>query len=71
MRIEVRSPTLPESVSEATLLSWHKHAGENVTRDENLVDIETEKVVLEVPAPQDGVLQQVLKRDGDVIGSNE
>ncbi|MFQ5756521.1 MAG: 2-oxoglutarate dehydrogenase complex dihydrolipoyllysine-residue succinyltransferase [Acidiferrobacterales bacterium] len=71
MRIEVKSPTLPESVSEATLLSWHKQTGESVTRDENLVDIETEKVVLEVPAPQAGVLQQVLKRDGDVIGSNE
>jgi 2-oxoglutarate dehydrogenase E2 component (dihydrolipoamide succinyltransferase) len=65
------SPTLPESVAEATLLSWHKQAGESVARDENLVDIETEKVVLEVPAPQDGVLQEVLKRDGETIGSNE
>ncbi|TDJ65353.1 MAG: 2-oxoglutarate dehydrogenase complex dihydrolipoyllysine-residue succinyltransferase [Proteobacteria bacterium] len=71
MRVEVKSPTLPESVAEATLLSWHKQAGESVTRDENLVDIETEKVVLEVPAPQDGVLQEVLKRDGETIGSNE
>ncbi len=71
MRVEVKSPTLPESVAEATLLSWHKQAGESVARDENLVDIETEKVVLEVPAPQDGVLQEVLKRDGDVVGSDE
>ncbi|MFQ5994272.1 MAG: 2-oxoglutarate dehydrogenase complex dihydrolipoyllysine-residue succinyltransferase [Acidiferrobacterales bacterium] len=71
MRVEVKSPTLPESVTEATLLSWHKQAGENVTRDENLVDIETEKVVLEVPAPQNGVLAEVLKRDGDVVGSDE
>ena len=71
MRVEVKSPTLPESVAEATLLSWHKQAGESVTRDENLVDIETEKVVLEVPAPQDGVLQELLKRDGETIGSDE
>ena len=71
MRVEVKSPTLPESVSEATLLSWHKQAGESVARDENLVDIETEKVVLEVPAPQDGVLQEMLKRDGEAVGSNE
>ena len=71
MRVEVKSPTLPESVAEATLLSWHKQAGESVARDENLVDIETEKVVLEVPAPQDGVLQEVLKRDGEAVGSDE
>ncbi|GMQ89911.1 MAG: 2-oxoglutarate dehydrogenase complex dihydrolipoyllysine-residue succinyltransferase [Gammaproteobacteria bacterium] len=71
MRVEVRSPTLPESVTEATLLSWHKQPGESVTRDENLVDIETEKVVLEVPAPQGGVLQEVLKSDGEIIGSDE
>ncbi len=71
MRVEVRSPTLPESVSEATLLSWHKRTGDSVSRDENLVDIETEKVVLEVPAPQGGVLKEVLKGDGAVVGSDE
>lgn len=71
MRVEVRSPTLPESVSEATLLSWHKRTGDSVSRDENLVDIETEKVVLEVPAPQGGVLKEVLKGDGDTVGSDE
>ena len=57
MTIEVRVPTLPESVSDATVLAWHKQPGESVSRDENLVDLETDKVVLEVPAPADGVLQ--------------
>lgn len=71
MRVEVRSPTLPESVTEATLLSWHKQTGDAVGRDENLVDVETEKVVLEVPAPQAGVLKEVLKREGEVVGSGE
>jgi 2-oxoglutarate dehydrogenase E2 component (dihydrolipoamide succinyltransferase) len=71
MRVEVRSPTLPESVTEATLLSWHKQAGDTVTRDENLVDIETEKVVLEVPAPQNGILKELLKSDGEAVGSDE
>jgi 2-oxoglutarate dehydrogenase E2 component (dihydrolipoamide succinyltransferase) len=71
MRVEVRSPTLPESVTEATLLGWHKNAGDPVSRDENLVDIETEKVVLEVPAPQAGVLKELLKNEGEVIGSDE
>ena len=52
MRIEVKVPQLPESVAEATLVNWHKKAGEAVARDENLVDIETDKVVLELPAPQ-------------------
>ena len=51
MTIEVRVPQLPESVADATLVSWHKQPGEAVARDENLVDLETDKVVLEVPAP--------------------
>ena len=59
MRIEVKVPQLPESVSEATLVSWHKKAGDAVARDENLIDIETDKVVLELPAPADGVLVEV------------
>ncbi len=71
MRIEVKSPTLPESVTEATLLSWHKQSGDPVSRDEKLVDIETEKVVLEVPAPQAGVLKEVLKGEGETVGSGE
>ena len=56
MRVEVKVPQLPESVAEATLVSWHKKVGEAVARDENLVDVETDKVVLELPAPQAGVL---------------
>src|SRR5215510_10117342 len=67
MRVEVRVPQLPESVAEATLVSWHKKVGEAVRRDENLIDIETDKVVLELPAPQDGVLAQVLKEDGATV----
>ena len=51
MRVEVKVPQLPESVAEATLVSWHKKVGEAVARDENLVDVETDKVVLELPAP--------------------
>ncbi len=71
MKIEVKVPVLSESVAEATLLSWHKQPGELVHRDENLVDIETDKVVLEVVAPADGVLQDVLHNDGDVVASDE
>ena len=56
MQVEVKVPQLSESVSEATLVAWHKKAGEAVKRDENLIDIETDKVVLELPAPADGVL---------------
>ena len=54
MQIEVKVPTLSESVSEATLVAWHKKVGEAVKRDENLIDIETDKVVMELPAPADG-----------------
>ncbi|HZQ73957.1 MAG TPA: 2-oxoglutarate dehydrogenase complex dihydrolipoyllysine-residue succinyltransferase [Burkholderiales bacterium] len=69
--IEVRVPQLSESVSEATLLDWHKKEGERVSRDENLIDIETDKVVLELPAPADGVLVKVLKNAKDSVGSGE
>jgi 2-oxoglutarate dehydrogenase E2 component (dihydrolipoamide succinyltransferase) len=69
--IEVRVPQLSESVAEATLLQWHKQAGEAVNRDENLIDIETDKVVLELPAPDAGVLAEVLKGDGDTVVSGE
>ena len=62
--IEVRVPQLSESVAEATLLQWHKKAGEAVARDENLIDVETDKVVLELPAAAAGVLAQVIKGDG-------
>ncbi|HTO43789.1 MAG TPA: 2-oxoglutarate dehydrogenase complex dihydrolipoyllysine-residue succinyltransferase [Burkholderiales bacterium] len=71
MLIEVKVPQLSESVSEATLLAWHKKQGEYVQRDENLIDIETDKVVLELPAPQAGVLTKIVKTDGDTVVSNE
>ena len=71
MRIEVKVPQLPESVSEATLVSWHKKAGDAVARDENLIDVETDKVVLELPAPGAGVLVEVVKPDGSTVTSNE
>ncbi|MDJ0956180.1 MAG: 2-oxoglutarate dehydrogenase complex dihydrolipoyllysine-residue succinyltransferase [Arenicellales bacterium] len=71
MAVEVKVPVLPESVTEATLLNWHKQEGDMVKRDENLVDLETEKVVLEVPAPEDGVVKQLLKQDGDIVSANE
>jgi 2-oxoglutarate dehydrogenase E2 component (dihydrolipoamide succinyltransferase) len=57
MSVEVKVPNLPESVSDATVAKWHKKPGDKVSRDENLVDLETDKVVLEVPAPTDGVLE--------------
>ena len=71
MKIEVKVPQLPESVAEATLVSWHRKAGQAVRRDENLIDIETDKVVLELPSPGDGVLVEVLKGDGATVTSND
>ncbi|HRQ58750.1 MAG TPA: 2-oxoglutarate dehydrogenase complex dihydrolipoyllysine-residue succinyltransferase [Azoarcus taiwanensis] len=71
MLIEVKVPQLSESVSEATLGTWHKKEGEAVSRDENLIDIETDKVVLETPAPADGVLVKIIKSDGDTVTSGE
>ena len=71
MLIEVKVPQLSESVAEATLVSWHKKAGEMVGRDENLVDIETDKVVLETPAPAAGVLVKIIKADGSTVTSKE
>ena len=71
MRIEVKVPVLPESVAEATLVSWHKKAGQPVKRDENLIDIETDKVVLELPAPDAGVLVEVRKPDGATVTAQE
>jgi 2-oxoglutarate dehydrogenase E2 component (dihydrolipoamide succinyltransferase) len=71
MLIEVKVPQLSESVAEATLVSWHKNVGDAVARDENLIDIETDKVVLELPAPDGGVLVEVLKGNGDSVASGE
>ena len=71
MSIEVKVPVLPESVSDATIASWHKNAGDTVRRDENLLDLETDKVVLEVPAPVDGVLKEIRFQAGDVVTSQQ
>lgn len=71
MLIEVKVPQLSESVSEATLVKWHKKEGDAVSRDENLIDIETDKVVLETPAPADGVIIKIVKGDGDTVASGE
>ena len=71
MLIEVKVPELSESVAEATLLAWHKKVGEAVKRDENLIDIETDKVVLELPAPADGVLAKIIRADGGTVKAGE
>jgi 2-oxoglutarate dehydrogenase E2 component (dihydrolipoamide succinyltransferase) len=69
--LEVKVPQLSESVAEATLLQWHKKVGEPVARDENLIDIETDKVVLELPAPEAGVITQIVKGDGSLVVAGE
>ncbi|HZF15316.1 MAG TPA: 2-oxoglutarate dehydrogenase complex dihydrolipoyllysine-residue succinyltransferase [Steroidobacteraceae bacterium] len=71
MSIEVRVPQLPESVSDATLVTWHKKPGDTVRRDENLVDLETDKVVLEVPAPTAGVLREIRVDNGTTVTSGQ
>ena len=71
MSIEVKVPMLPESVADATVVTWHKKPGENVKRDDNLVDLETDKVVLEVPAPADGEMGEILKQAGTVVKAGE
>ena len=71
MPIEIRVPTLPESVTDATVLTWHKKEGDPVQRDENLLDLETDKVVLEVPAPADGVLTEIRAREGAVVEADD
>src|SRR5271169_6807321 len=71
MTIEVRVPQLPESVADATLVAWHKKPGDSVVRDENLVDLETDKVVLEVPAPTAGVLKEIRLTDGTTVTSGQ
>ena len=71
MSIEVKVPNLPESVADATIATWHKKIGDRITRVENIVDLETDKVVLEVPSPVDGVLQEILFKEGDTVRSGE
>lgn len=69
--IQVKVPVLPESVQDATIAAWHKKPGDVVKRDENLVDLETDKVVLEVPAPADGILKEVIRAEGDTVVAEE
>ena len=71
MSTEIKAPTFPESVADGSIATWHKQVGEAVSRDEPLVDIETDKVVLEVVAPADGVLREILKQEGDTVLSDE
>ena len=69
--IEITVPALPESVADATVLTWHKKAGDTVSRDENLVDLETDKVILEVPAPRAGILKEIKKTAGEKVSAHE
>jgi 2-oxoglutarate dehydrogenase E2 component (dihydrolipoamide succinyltransferase) len=71
MSIEIKVPQLPESVSDATLVAWHRKVGDTIARDENLVDLETDKVVLEVPAPAAGVLREIRIKDGSTVTAGE
>jgi 2-oxoglutarate dehydrogenase E2 component (dihydrolipoamide succinyltransferase) len=71
MTVDIKVPVLPESVADATIAAWHKQPGETVERDENLVDIETDKVVLEVVAPADGVLEEILHQEGDTVNAEQ
>src|SRR3990167_3000259 len=71
MAIEVKVPLLPESIADATVSVWHKKAGDTVSRDENIVDLETDKVMLEVPAPADGVIKEIIKQTGSTVQANE
>lgn len=71
MAIEIKAPAFPESVADGSIATWHKQPGESVSRDELLVDIETDKVVLEIVAPQDGALKEIIKNEGDVVLSEE
>ena len=71
MAIDIKAPTFPESVAEGSVATWHKQPGEAISRDEILVDIETDKVVLEVPAPVDGVLEEILAQEGETVVSEQ
>src|SRR5579859_6534138 len=71
MTIEIRVPQLPESVADATLVAWHKQPGDSVSRDENLADLETDKVVLEVPAPLNGVIKEIKIQSGTTVTSGQ
>src|SRR5919204_5111065 len=71
MTTEIRVPQLPESVADATLVAWHKQPGDTVSRDENLADLETDKVVLEVPAPMNGVIKEIRIQSGTTVTSGQ
>lgn len=71
MAIEIKTPTLPESIADATVAKWHKKLGDYVKRDENIVDLETDKVMLEVPALADGVIKEIRKPEGSVVKAGE
>ncbi|RDY69360.1 dihydrolipoyllysine-residue succinyltransferase [Lysobacter soli] len=71
MSTEIKVPVLPESVSDATIATWHKKVGDAVKRDENIVDLETDKVVLEVPSPVDGVIKEIKFQEGDTVTSQQ
>src|SRR5277367_2892523 len=71
MTTEIRVPQLPESVADATLVAWHKQPGDAIKRDENLADLETDKVVLEVPAPANGVVREIKIKSGTVVTSGQ
>ena len=71
MTIEIRVPQLPESVADAVLVAWHKQPGDTVSRDENLADLETDKVVLEVPAPLNGVIKEIRIQSGATVTSGQ
>ena len=71
MSTEIKVPVLPESVADATVATWHKKPGDTIRRDENLVDLETDKVVLEVPSPIDGVIKKIIRDSGETVTSNE
>lgn len=68
---EIKVPMLPESISDATVSTWHKKVGDSVSRDENIVDLETDKVMLEVPAPVDGTIKEIIKNTGSVVKAQE
>src|SRR5260370_19715401 len=71
MTTEIRVPQLPESVADATLVAWHKQPGDTVSRDENLADLETDKVVLEVPAPLNGVITEIRIQSGTTVTTGQ
>lgn len=71
MAVEVKVPLLPESITDATVSTWHKKAGDRVSRDENIVDLETDKVMLEVPSPTDGIIKEIIKDTGSTVNAQE